>query len=626
MPWPPSGLPDRTKLAFDTDSDDGDHYENDDEGDDVMVIGVDFGTTYSGVAWATAADFASDQINLITTWPGTGREEGKAPTELFYEDDQIMWGYEIPPDADPVRWFKLLLLKDEDLDPELRSSEFILRGRKMLRETGKTAVDLIADYLRALSRYVIEVINKSRGESVVDALRFHIVITVPAIWKGYARQGMEEAARKAGILDKRPAGDTTLTFAPEPEAAALSTLCEPGRKTKDGEVYVICDAGGGTVDLISYEIGQTNPVAMREAVEGTGGLCGGIFIDEAFERACKSRLGRKWDRLSKAGIKEIIKGEWETAIKPQFNPTAKGKEYVVSIPAEAFGKSSLDDLSREPVIKNGRIHFKASHIEGAFAESFVGIDKLVDHQIGTAAKKGLAVKGIILVGGLGASPFLYEHLKSRHSKNGITILQSGGMKPRTAICRGAVYKGFLDGLGVAEGNLVKPNGTVIEAPIKVTSTVSRASYGIKFRDKYDETKHLREDKQWDDDEGCWRAKNQMEWYLRRGENVSKKDPVRHSFYNTYREDFGGTFEVELYECEDQEAPTRRTPSVNFLCSIKCKLDIPYSKLPEFKTQDGVRAKRMDYEVEMVPSGASMEFVVYIEGRKQGVRNADVRFD
>ena len=73
---------------------------------------------------------------------------------------------------------------------------------------------------------------------------------------------------------------------------------------------------------------------------------------------CKARLGRRWDRLSKAGIKEIMKGEWEQAIKPQFKPSNSKKEYIVSIPAEAFGKSSLDDYTKEPHMKNGRIHFK----------------------------------------------------------------------------------------------------------------------------------------------------------------------------------------------------------------------------------------------------------------------------
>jgi hypothetical protein len=202
---------------------------------------------FSGVASATAADFQNDQVNIITSWPGTGREEGKAPTEVFYEHGEMTWGYLVPPDCDPVRWFKLLLVQESDLDPSLRSSEFILRARQFLRDEGKTAVDLVADYLRALWKHTLDTIARARGQAVLDALRFHIVITVPAIWKGYARQAMREAAENAGLLEDRLAGETRLTLAPEPECAALSTLCEPGRKVNKGDVYIICDAGGGTV-------------------------------------------------------------------------------------------------------------------------------------------------------------------------------------------------------------------------------------------------------------------------------------------------------------------------------------------------------------------------------------------
>jgi hypothetical protein len=199
------------------------------------------------VAWATAADFAGDQINIITSWPGTGREEGKAPTEIFYEYGEMSWGYLVPSDGDPVRWFKLLLVQEEDLEPSLRSSEFILRARQYLRLEGKTAIDLIADYLRALWAHTLQSIAKARGQTVLDALRFHVVITVPAIWKGYARRDMKQAAQNAGILDDRLAGETRLSFVPEPEAAALSTLSEPGRKVGKDDVFIVCDAGGGTV-------------------------------------------------------------------------------------------------------------------------------------------------------------------------------------------------------------------------------------------------------------------------------------------------------------------------------------------------------------------------------------------
>lgn len=74
----------------------------------------------------------------------------------------------------------------------------------------------------------------------------------------------------------------------------------------------------------------------------------------------------------------------------------------------------------------------------------------MDGQIRNAATKGLSVtvrttisalnvqlarfytdswQGIILVGGLGGSPYLYEYLKAVHLEAGIAVLQSNGIKP-----------------------------------------------------------------------------------------------------------------------------------------------------------------------------------------------------
>ena len=76
---------------------------------------------------------------------------------------------------------------------------------------------------------------------------------------------------------------------------------------------------------------------------------------------CKKRLGRQWSKLSQTGIKDIMKNEWEYAIKPQFKLNdAQKKEYVVAIPAEAFDGTNLTDETRKPIIKNGRIHFTRS--------------------------------------------------------------------------------------------------------------------------------------------------------------------------------------------------------------------------------------------------------------------------
>lgn len=40
---------------------------------------------------------------------------------------------------------------------------------------------------------------------------------------------------------------------------------------KKGDAFVVCDAGGGTVDLISYAVEQVVPnLKVKELVPGTG--------------------------------------------------------------------------------------------------------------------------------------------------------------------------------------------------------------------------------------------------------------------------------------------------------------------------------------------------------------------
>lgn len=62
---------------------------------------------------------------------------------------------------------------------------------------------------------------------------------------------------------------------------------------------------------------------------------------------------------------------------------------------------------------------------------------------------------------------------------------------RTAICRGAVNKGFVDGLNSAGEDY--PKALLMNMPIKVSSTISKASYGVEFMDHFKEGKHLEED-------------------------------------------------------------------------------------------------------------------------------------
>ncbi|KAI0440360.1 actin-like ATPase domain-containing protein [Xylaria telfairii] len=592
--------------------------------DDRLIIGIDFGTTFSGVAWATVDDLEESEINIISSWPGTRREDGKVPTELFYEYDKIMWGYEVPLDAaDPVQWFKLLLLRDEDIGDDLRQSDYYIRAKRKLRELDKTPTEIIADYLRLLWRHTLDTIHKSRSKVVLGALAFHVVVTVPAIWQDYARTSMQHAVAKAGILDFRSAGPTTMSFVPEPEAAGLVTLCEHGETLQSDDVYVICDAGGGTVDLISYRIGDLNPIELHEAVVGTGGLCGGVFVDERFEALCKHRLGRNWGTLSQMGIKRMMKQEWEYTYKRSYTGKDVNREFPISIPSEARGGSGMNDLKRKPYIKEGRIHFSNTDIQSVFSRSFSDIEALIDGQIQKSKEKYLSVQGIILVGGLGASPYLYNYLKALYKKKNIEVLQADGMRPRTAIYRGAILKGFLDVPTVMEG---------VSRHISVASTIARRNLGVASEELFKEGVHDQKDKYWDAREGVWRARNQMRWYLKMAQSVSAAEPIRHNFYRSFmtEEDFekgGAIMVVEILQSNDDIAPARKSERVQVLCEISWNYGdkVTFDSLEDYCGMNGNKLKKLSYDIVMVPSGACTKFAIYYEEVKVASHDFHITF-
>ncbi len=79
-----------------------------------IIVGIDFGTTYSGVAWAETQ--RPDRRVAITSWPVSktireGESSDKVPTKLRYNNNKaVEWGFEIPlsaPADEVIEWFKL---------------------------------------------------------------------------------------------------------------------------------------------------------------------------------------------------------------------------------------------------------------------------------------------------------------------------------------------------------------------------------------------------------------------------------------------------------------------------------------------------------------------------------------
>ena len=217
-------------------------------------------TSFSGVGWARTTK--PDQITMVTDWRSTRSgisDREKAPSELSYDEtgSVTQWGYGLENDNDDdqrLKWFKLLLLEDNDQPPHLRNCEQLKKTREILQQMNKSATDVVEDYLRALWNHALESIEKNVGKRVITHSRFRVVMTLPAIWKDYAQNRMRRAAEAAGILKVREAGRTELSFITEPEAAAFATLQDDFDRTdfKVREVHIYQQIPAVNVLLASW--------------------------------------------------------------------------------------------------------------------------------------------------------------------------------------------------------------------------------------------------------------------------------------------------------------------------------------------------------------------------------------
>jgi hypothetical protein len=214
-------------------------------------------------------------VRVINDWPNpssTVATSDKLPTKISYRDGKpYHFGYTVDLKEDYFRWFKLLLDPKNKLG---RGSEAVLTSNKLLAALQMTAEDVAADYLRLIWQYTKDDIQKVRGDDWASIYTIKAVLTVPAIWSPGAKDKTLKIARKAGLPEN-------VSLVTEPEAAALAVLkekSEDGQPLQVGDCFVVCDAGGGTVDLISYKICALEPLQIEECAVGDG--MSNLYLDQ----------------------------------------------------------------------------------------------------------------------------------------------------------------------------------------------------------------------------------------------------------------------------------------------------------------------------------------------------------
>ncbi|KAL2919377.1 hypothetical protein HK105_201021 [Polyrhizophydium stewartii] len=415
-----------------------------------FVVGIDFGTTYSGFAWASVEQ--PDEVRGYNDWENqpSNTPYCKTITSIRYRREPdgtytpVYWGGELI----EIKKFKLWFNPETPRDglPE---------DMNWMRPS--------IDYLRFISNQALEVLRHRFFD--LDKNDVLWCITVPAIWDERAKNLVRQAATLAGIVND--SNQNSLCIILEPEAAALYTLKAVSElSSKSGSTYMILDAGGGTVDLTTHTItgnsgmfrsdsngssaqggrkGLAEAPRLTEASRGTGALCGSTYVDKSFLKFFRAQIGTEHFNEMKRKRPELLAAllqEWERAKRDFLGPPPPGQEPVPEIiPFPAGMLQFVSDETKQRWIDEQdteeELHVPVEQMMEIFHEPVNECLKLVQEQLESI---GGQCDYLVLVGGFSSSRYLCKRVNERFAPYFRKIVVP--LDPTAAVVQGAVVYGL----------------------------------------------------------------------------------------------------------------------------------------------------------------------------------------
>ncbi|KAE8411147.1 hypothetical protein BDV36DRAFT_306351 [Aspergillus pseudocaelatus] len=356
----------------------------------------------------------------------------------------------------------------------------------------------------------------------------------------------------------------TIRLISEPEAAAMHALnASNPHGLEVGDTVVLCDAGGGTVDLITFSIAEREPTPrLKEEASGDGSLCG------------KSRLSSMpgWGRDT---LDEAMQ-RFETVIKRTFCGDVT-QDSMIPVPGIA------DDSAIH--VHRGRLRVRGQEMVDLFKPILEEVHYLVDNQVRTSKKR---VKALFLVGGFGQSPYLRRYLCDALPQD-------------------------MEALAPVDGWTAVP---------LVESRVARNYYGMIYQMRYEREIHDRRKRYWSDFYGCY-CIQVMKWFIQKGDEIKEAEPIETSWQN-YRLCSYGNFDsirVNLYELHTpvaEEPPLYFDRRVKKHAVLNPNLDaIEKARMPVRLGYDNQEYYHIGYEIHATYFSAHCEYALWYEGRNHG---------
>ncbi|KAF9732889.1 hypothetical protein PMIN06_007483 [Paraphaeosphaeria minitans] len=582
-----------------------------------IVVAVDFGTTFTSVAYANTLE--SYLPKLLTHWGDGGIMTGeKIPTVIRYDNDgttgAYTWGYRAQQDSalhgkHIHEWFKLGLCNDFEAR-RARESELM---RKYKSQTALPAVkgdecmDLVVNYLSSIKGAVDQFFRSQYGEDAAQCPRDYI-ITVPALWDHAEQEKTRLCAERAGMGE-----GSQLQLVPEPEAACIYAI-QQMLWINEGDTFVICDAGGGTVDLASYTIESLNRdqilhCKLAGAATGSGGLCGSSFLNRIFQSYLEKKL-EDYSGWEPDFMTEALRA-FEDHIKPEFTGDRQDEKFI-----RIHG---LKESKRHGVAKHILILKTEELRKHVFDEVISKVEGLVRDQINNTRRP---VKAVLLAGGFGNNPYLKRRLEQNdavvRNKIRVQLIENGD----TAIARGALVAGLV-GLG-KNRQADDDDGAFNVISTRTVEVVSRLA------GKYYGTSALHDFEEGVDPESRRRKRDdgdkieRITWFAKKGETIPDGEPLSFNFCKVARVQRGVPAHeacapvIRIYTCErDIPGTCKDDASVREIAQFR--MDLKGLFIPTI-IKGGQEFYEARFDIEMTLRAASLSFCgVYGKGTPEAKR-------
>ena len=259
-----------------------------------VIVAIDFGT--SGTSYSYA--FTDCKEDILTP------EEIKKPTEIILDSQKkyIAFGNGCRKFLSSENSLKQKYYHFSDIKMKLYKNE-----KKIASNNDNTLIDLelvISQVLKAVKKEALEVICSKRNNIQESDVEWKV--TVPAIWREKSKEIMINASKSCGIFNEYK-DDKSLFLALEPEAAAFDYIIEKSsdkNAVKLGSNYIICDIGGGTIDISTHTRKKDDingQIYIEELYPPSGGNNGANYINKIFmEKVLKEIFGQN-------AINELLK-------------------------------------------------------------------------------------------------------------------------------------------------------------------------------------------------------------------------------------------------------------------------------------------------------------------------------